>query len=101
MKKLRGFSYSKNMANFEAFHWNIPSSTKFIFPKSVNSSVLYGWFMKAAKIIHSKYANSNFKDQKRIYIHLRSCIFKKIFPIIKVESYHKFSHKFILCKCGQ
>ena len=27
MKKLRGFSYVKSMANFEAFHWNFSSST--------------------------------------------------------------------------
>ena len=25
------FSYSKNMANFEAFHWNIPSSLNLLF----------------------------------------------------------------------
>ena len=29
-----GFSYSKNMANFEALHWNISSSINFLFLKS-------------------------------------------------------------------
>ena len=33
-KKLHGFSYSKNIANFEAFHWNISSSINLLFLKS-------------------------------------------------------------------
>ena len=33
-KKLHGFSYSKNMANFESFRWNISSSINFFFQKS-------------------------------------------------------------------
>ena len=33
-KKLHGFSYSKNRANFEAFHWNISSSINLLFLKS-------------------------------------------------------------------
>ena len=33
-KKIRGFSYSKSMAYFEAFPWNISSSINFLFLKS-------------------------------------------------------------------
>ena len=33
-KKLLGFSYSKNMANFEAFRWNISSSINLLFLKN-------------------------------------------------------------------
>ena len=33
-KKLHGFSYSKSIANFEAFRWNISSSINFLFLKS-------------------------------------------------------------------
>ena len=36
-KKLRGFSYSKNMANFEALLWVISSSINFLFQRSVAS----------------------------------------------------------------
>ena len=35
-KHLHGFSYSKIMANFEAFSWNISSSTNLSFLKSAN-----------------------------------------------------------------
>ena len=35
-KKLRGFSYSKRMANFEAFRWNFSSGTN---PEIVRSDV--------------------------------------------------------------
>ena len=34
-KKLRGFSYSKSMANFVTFCWNISSSINILFLKSV------------------------------------------------------------------
>ena len=34
MKKVSGFSYSKNMANFEVFHLLISSSINFLFLKS-------------------------------------------------------------------
>ena len=34
IKKLRGFSYSKNMAILEAFHWNISSSINLLFLKN-------------------------------------------------------------------
>ena len=33
-KKLRGFMYSKNMAKFEVFCWNISSSINLFFLKS-------------------------------------------------------------------
>ena len=33
-KKLHGFSYTKNIANFEAFRWNISLSAKLLFLKS-------------------------------------------------------------------
>ena len=36
-KKLRGFSYSKSMANFEAFCWNISSSINLLFLKSASA----------------------------------------------------------------
>ena len=35
--KLRGFSYSKNMANFEAFRWNISSSINLLFLKCIHN----------------------------------------------------------------
>ena len=35
LKKLHGFSYSKNMANFEAFHYVISSSINLLFLKSL------------------------------------------------------------------
>ena len=34
---IHGFSYPKNMANFEAFHWVISSSTNLLFLKSDHS----------------------------------------------------------------
>ena len=34
-KKLHGFSYTKNIANFDAFRWNISLSAKLLFMKSV------------------------------------------------------------------
>ena len=34
MKKIHGFSYYKNIANFEAFRWNISLSAKLLFMKS-------------------------------------------------------------------
>ena len=33
-KNLHGFSYAKNMPNFEAFRWNFSSSTRLLFLKS-------------------------------------------------------------------
>ena len=33
-RQLHGFSYYKNMANFEAFRWNIKLSAKLLFLKS-------------------------------------------------------------------
>ena len=38
-KKLHGFSYSKIMANFEAFRWNISSSINLLFLKSDNQQL--------------------------------------------------------------
>ena len=36
-----GFSYSKNMANFKAFHWDISSSINLLFLKS-EKALKYG-----------------------------------------------------------
>ena len=33
-KKVHGFLYLKNMANFYVFHWNISSNINFLFLKS-------------------------------------------------------------------
>ena len=33
-KKLHGFSYTQNIANFEAFRWNISLSANLLFSKS-------------------------------------------------------------------
>ena len=37
-KKLHGFSYTKNIANFEAFCWNILLSANLLFLKSETAS---------------------------------------------------------------
>ena len=46
--KLHGFLYSKNMANFEAFHRNISSSINPIFLKSAKL-FLYSYFISTLK----------------------------------------------------
>ena len=40
-KKLHGFSYSKRMVNFEAFHWNISSSINLYFLKSAKHHLTF------------------------------------------------------------
>ena len=40
-KKLHGFSFSINMANFEAFHWNKKWSSNLFFMKSVIGIFVY------------------------------------------------------------
>ena len=55
-KKLSGFSYSKSIANFEAFQWNILSSINFLFLQSQNQAAAVS--VPAASLLVKSFCSS-------------------------------------------